>query len=134
MAASASSAAPPPILTVFYNTKCPVCDAGIRDQKRRLHDLLVSGVVVFEDINLRPDALYQFGAQLEDIRKKLHAIDANGQCLVGADVAIAMWRLTPGLKWLAAIAGNTISLPISRAAYNVLAHVLYRWNKRKGHW
>ena len=55
-----------------------ILDAGIRDQKRRLHDLLVSGVVVFEDINLRPDALYQFGAQLEDIRKKLHAIDANG--------------------------------------------------------
>lgn len=125
---------PQAALTIFYNTHCPVCDAGIRDQKRRLMVLVRSGEVVFEDINQRPDALQRFGASVEDIRKKLHAIDADDQLLVGADVAIAMWRITPGLKWLATLGGNPVTLPISRLCYNLLAHFLYKWNKRKGHW
>jgi predicted DCC family thiol-disulfide oxidoreductase YuxK len=49
-------------------------------------------------------------------------------------VAIALWRLTPGQGWLALLLGNPVSLPITRLGYNLLAEVLYRWNKRRGHW
>ena len=83
---------PKPLLTVWYNTRCPVCDAGIGRQKRRLIEAVKAGRIAFRDINLEPEALADFGASLEDIRRRLHATDAEGRLLVGADVAIAVWR------------------------------------------
>ncbi|MDX8526677.1 DCC1-like thiol-disulfide oxidoreductase family protein [Mesorhizobium sp. MSK_1335] len=123
-----------PLLTVWYNTRCPVCDAGINHQKRRLIEAVKAGRVEFRDINFEPEALSAFGASLEDIRRRLHAIDAEGRLLVGADVAIAVWRHTPGEGWLASLFGNPVALPPTRFAYDRFADILYAWNRRKGHW
>ncbi|WP_176476974.1 DCC1-like thiol-disulfide oxidoreductase family protein [Mesorhizobium sp. WSM4313] len=125
---------PEPLLTVWYNTRCPVCDAGINRQKRRLVEAVKAGWVEFRDINFEPEALTAFGASLEDIRRRLHATDASGRLLVGADVAIAVWRITPGEGWLASLFGNPIALPLTRFAYDRFADVLYAWNRRKGRW
>jgi predicted DCC family thiol-disulfide oxidoreductase YuxK len=125
---------PLPPLTVWYNTRCPVCDAGIDRQRNKLLDAVKAGTIAFRDINLEPDALAAHGASLEDIRRRLHATDAAGQMLVGADVAIAVWRLTPGEGWLAALAGNRVVRPLTRFVYDRFADVLYAWNRRKGHW
>jgi predicted DCC family thiol-disulfide oxidoreductase YuxK len=125
---------PKPPLTVWYNTRCPVCAAGINRQKRRLIEAVEAGRVEFRDINFEPEALSAFGASLEDIRRRLHAIDAEGRLLVGADVAIAVWRLTPGEGWLAILFGNPIALPLTRFAYDRFADLLYGWNRRKGRW
>ena len=127
-------AMPKPLLTVWYNTRCPVCDAGINRQKRRLTEAVKAGRIQFRDINFEPEALAAFGASLEDIRRRLHATDATGRLLVGADVAIAVWRLTPGEGWLATLFGNPIALPLTRFAYDRFADLLYAWNRRKGHW
>ncbi|TIW14522.1 MAG: DUF393 domain-containing protein, partial [Mesorhizobium sp.] len=75
-----------------------------------------------------------FGASLEDIRRRLHATDAEGRLLVGADVAVAVWRMTPGESWLATLLGNPIALPLTRFAYDRFADLLYAWNRRKGRW
>lgn len=125
---------PTPLLTVWYNTRCPVCDAGINRQKRRLVDAVKAGRVEFRDINFEHEALSQFGASLEDIRRRLHATDGEGRLLVGADVAVAVWRLTPGEGWLAILFGNPVALPLTRFAYDRFADLLYAWNRRKGHW
>jgi predicted DCC family thiol-disulfide oxidoreductase YuxK len=123
-----------PLLTVWYNTRCPVCDAGINHQKRRLIEAVKAGRVEFRDINFEPEALSAFGASLEDIRRRLHATDSQGRLLVGADVAVAVWRITPGEGWLASLFGNPIALPLTRFAYDRFADLLYAWNRRKGHW
>jgi len=123
-----------PSLTVWYNTRCPVCDAGIDRQRNKLIAAVQSGAIAFRDINLEPDALARHGASLEDVRRRLHATDASGQLLVGADVAIAIWRLTPGEKWLAALLGNPLTRPITRFVYDRFADLLYAWNRRKGRW
>ena len=123
-----------PHLTVWYNTRCPVCDAGISRQKRRLIELVKAGRVEFRDINFEPAALTGFSASLEDIRRRLHAVDAEGRLLVGADVAIAVWAMTPGEGWLARLLGNPVTLPFTRFAYDRFADLLYAWNRRKGHW
>ena len=125
---------PKPPLTVWYNTRCPVCDAGISRQKRRLIYAVKAGRVEFRDINLEPEALARHGASLEDIRRRLHATDADGRVLVGADVAIAVWRATPGEAWLAALFGNAATLPLTRFVYDRFADLLYAWNRRKGRW
>ena len=122
------------VLTVWYNTRCPVCDAGISRQKRRLVEAVKAGRIAFLDINLEPDALAAHGATLNDSRRRLHATDAEGRLLVGADVAIAVWRATPGEGWLAALFGNPLMLPLTRFVYDRFADVLYAWNRRKGRW
>lgn len=123
-----------PDLTVWYNTRCPVCDAGVSRQKRRLVEAVKAGRIAFRDINLEPDALAGFGASLEDIRRRLHATDAQGRLLVGADVAVAVWRATPGEGWLAALFGNPLTRPVTRFVYDRFADLLYAWNRRKGRW
>lgn len=121
-------------LTVWYNTRCPVCTAGISHQRRRLIEAVKAGRIVFRDINLEPDALAAFGAGLEDVRRRLHALDERGRLLVGADVAVAVWHATPGERWLATLLGNPLSLPFTRFGYDRFADLLYWWNRRKGHW
>ncbi|MFT3987250.1 thiol-disulfide oxidoreductase DCC family protein [Aestuariivirga sp.] len=123
-----------PRLTVWYNTLCPVCDAGIRGQKRRLVDLVKSKQVEFRDINLEPDALADFGVGVNDVRRRLHATDQDGNLITGADVAIALWRITPGQHWLATLLGNRAMLPLTRWSYDRFAGILYAWNQRKGRW
>ena len=121
-------------LTVWYNTKCPVCNGGIDWQRNRLVQAARAGVIEFRDINLEPDALSRFGAGLEDVRRRLHAVDAGGRLHVGADCAIAVWRLTPGDAWLARLVGLPVIRPIARVAYDRFADLLYAWNRRKGNW
>lgn len=46
-----------PHLVVWYNTRCPVCDAGIKRQRNKLIAAVQAGTIVFRDINLEPQAL-----------------------------------------------------------------------------
>ncbi|MEH2491405.1 putative DCC family thiol-disulfide oxidoreductase YuxK [Bradyrhizobium sp. AZCC 2230] len=121
-------------LTVYYNTRCPVCDAGIDWQRNKLLTLVRAGTVEFTDINEQPDALAHFGASLDDIRRRLHATDEAGRLIVGADVAIELWRLTPGEGWLATLLGNRVALPFTRFFYDRFADLLFAWNKWSGRW
>ena len=125
---------PAPSLTVWYNTRCPVCDAGIDRQRNKLLAAVRAGTISFADINDQPDALAGYGAALDDVRRRLHATDEAGRLIVGADVAIAIWRLTPGESWLAALFGNRLALPFTRFFYDRFADLLFAWNKRKGRW
>jgi len=123
-----------PKLTVWYNTKCPVCNAGIDRQRNRLLQAAQAGAIEFRDINFEPEALARFGAGLEDVRRRLHAVDAEGRLHVGADCAIAIWRRTPGEAWLGHLFGLPGLIQFSRFAYDRFADRLYAWNRRKGHW
>jgi predicted DCC family thiol-disulfide oxidoreductase YuxK len=123
-----------PQLTVWYNTKCPVCNAGIDWQRSRLVRAARAGVIEFRDINLEPDALARFGADVNDVRRRLHGIDADGCLLVGADCAIAIWRATPGDAWLGRLVGLPVIRQITRFVYDRFADLLYAWNRRMGHW
>jgi len=122
------------MLTVWYNTRCPVCNAGIDRQRNKLVAAVESGAVEFRDINLEPDALARYGASVNDVRRRLHATDAAGRLIVGADVALAVWKVTPGERWLACVFGNPLMLPVTRFAYDRFADLLYAWNRRNGRW
>ena len=121
-------------LVVWYNTRCPVGDAGIDRQRNKLLAAVAAGTIEFRDINFEPNALARYGASLEDVSRRLHATDELGRLVVGADVAIAVWRLTPGEGWLAALFGNRFVRPLTRFGYDRFADLLYAWNRRKGHW
>ena len=121
-------------LTVWYNTKCPVCNAGISKQRDRLIRALRENAIEFRDINLEPDALAHFGAGVNDVRRSLHAVDADGRLYVGMDCAIAIWRRTPGEEWLARVIGTPVIRQLASFGYDRFADVLYAWNRWKRHW
>jgi len=91
-------------------------------------------ILVCRGINDEPEALARFGAGIEDIRRRLHGVDAGGRLHVGADCAIEIWLRTPGDVWL----GRMLGLPglrgIAAVVYDRFADMLYAWNRRKGHW
>jgi predicted DCC family thiol-disulfide oxidoreductase YuxK len=123
-----------PQLTVWYNTKCPVCNAGINWQRSRLVRAARAGNIDFRDINLEPEALARFGVDVNDVRRRLHAVDAQGQLVVGANCAIAIWRATPGDAWLGRLVGLPVIRQIAGFCYDRFADLLFAWNRWMGHW
>ncbi len=123
-----------PRLIVWYNARCPVCNAGIDWQSNRLVKAARAGAIEFRDINLEPDALSHIQASIEDVRRRLHGADSTGHTFVGADCAIEIWLRTPGDIWLGKLAGSAVLRPITRQVYDRFADLLYLWNRRKGHW
>jgi predicted DCC family thiol-disulfide oxidoreductase YuxK len=125
---------PAPHLTVWYNTRCPVCNGGIDWQRNKLLAAVRAEEIAFKDINDEPAALATYGATLDDVRRRLHATDAQGRLIVGADVAIAIWLITPGERWIAGLLGNRVMRPVTRFVYDRFADLLFAWNKRRGRW
>lgn len=123
-----------PRLTVWYNTKCPVCDGGINFQRSRLARAAREGLIDFRDINLEPQALSRFGADVDDVRRRLHGVDDAGRLHVGAACAAEIWRLTPGDGWLARVHDLPIVRPVARFLYDRFANALFAWNRWMGHW
>jgi predicted DCC family thiol-disulfide oxidoreductase YuxK len=121
-------------LTVWYNTKCPICNGSIRRQHKRLVRAARAGAIEFRDINLEPDALARFGAEIEDVRRRLFGVDTDGRLYIGADCAIEIWRRTPGDAWLGHLLGLPILRHIAGFGYDRFADLLYAWNRRKGRW
>lgn len=117
-------------IQVFYNSACPVCDAGIRKQRGRM----VACQVDWVDIHANPHAVQAVAAPLEAVRERLHVIDAEGRAQVGSDALAALWLATPGQRWLGRLANFAPLRPVARAGYNVFARMLYRWNRLSGHW
>jgi predicted DCC family thiol-disulfide oxidoreductase YuxK len=121
---------------LYYNSACPVCRTGIEQQRARMDGLLPEGsdAIAWCDIAVSPEAAGEIDKSVDQIRHSLHMVDENGRLLVGADVAIAVWRLTPGEAWVAALAGNALTRPLTRFVYDRFADILFAWNRWKGHW
>tara|TARA_R100000935_G_C2790058_1_gene145563 strand:- start:374 stop:742 length:369 start_codon:yes stop_codon:yes gene_type:complete len=119
-------------LTVLYNSVCPVCRDGICHFERRART--GTDLIDYVDVSRTPERYLNRSISLEDVRLKLHAIEANGQILKGWPAIAEIWRRTPGYGWLAQLG----SLPglsfLSRSLYHVTAHMLWRWNRICGRW
>ena len=116
------------ITTVYYNSACPVCNAGICKQRERMAGSKVDWV----DVHTRPEIAKQLGIELEAIRERLHVRDIQGVIQVG-DLALAeLAAQTRGQHFFAWIARRLHFL--TGPIYNFVARHLYRWNRRRGHW
>lgn len=118
---------------VYYNSACPVCNAGIKDQRRRMEACGIRDVE-WVDVHTRPEAVKEIGAPLEQVRERLHVKAEDGQLDIGADAFTHLWLQTPGLRWLAKLLQLPILRQITHLVYNAFARLLYRWNRAKGHW
>lgn len=117
---------------VYYNSACPVCAAGIADQKRRLEGCAAE--VEWIDVHADNARAAEIGAELEFVRERLHVVDAAGEKRVGAEAFAALWRITPGQGRLARIGSLPGLRTLLRWAYNGFAALLYRWNRLNRRW
>ena len=114
--------------TVYFNSACPVCDAGICYQRARMDP----AAVTFVDVHAHPELAQELGIELEALRERLHVRGADGKLAVGERAFAVLWAQTPGQGWLAWITRRSgwLAAPL----YNTFARLLYRWNRRRGHW
>lgn len=96
-------------------------------------ELVKSGLVEYRNINLEPNRFSDQSIGVEDIRKKLHALEGD-KLIIGADVVIAIWKLMPSHRWLGKVLSIPPLLQLTRIGYHILAQFLYAWNRRKGNW
>jgi predicted DCC family thiol-disulfide oxidoreductase YuxK len=118
---------------VYYNSACPVCDAGIKDQRQRMEACGVRDVE-WIDIHTHPEAVEEVGAPLEQVRERLHVKTEDGRLDIGADAFTRLWLQTPGQRWLAKLLQLPVLRQITYLAYNAFAKLLYHWNRARGHW
>lgn len=118
---------------VYYNGACPVCNAGIRDQRRRMEACGIADVE-WIDVHAHPEAVSEIDTPLEQVRERLHVTGPDGRLHVGADAFTDLWSQTPGQRWLAKLTRLPLLKRLMRLAYNGFARRLYRWNRTRGHW
>jgi len=116
--------------TVYYNSACPVCDAGITAQKTKMQTCNIEWI----DVHTHPDAALEIGADLAAVRERLYVKDADGNIQIGIAALAELWAKTPGQKWLGRIAQWPVMDALLALAYNTFAKGLYRWNRWKKHW
>ena len=118
---------------VYYNSACPVCNAGIKDQRQRMEKCGISNIE-WVDVHNNPDAVSEVNNSLEQVRERLHVKDDHGELAIGIDAFIRLWQQTPDQRWLAKLFQLPVIRPIARLAYNSFAKLLYRWNRVLKHW
>lgn len=121
---------PIPSTKVFYNSACPVCDAGIAHQKEKMRACNVEWI----DIHTNPSAASKLDTDVEFLRERLHIQDASGKVLVGAAAFASLWEQTPGQTLWAKVICWPVIRHAAELAYNLFAAALYRWNRWRRHW
>jgi predicted DCC family thiol-disulfide oxidoreductase YuxK len=118
---------------VYYNSACPVCNAGITSQRGRMQACGISDVE-WVDVHTHPEAVQEVGAPLEAVRERLYLRDPHGRLAIGAEALAELFAETPNQRWL----GRLLRLPLLRAlargGYNLFARGLYRWNRANKRW
>ena len=123
-----------PPVEVFYNSACPVCRAGMDEQRGALEMAGAGGAAAFTDMTTAPDALAGDGLTLDDVRRHFYVRDADGTLHRGADAAAILLRLTPRRRWLGRLISRPVLRSLARIGYDWFADRLYAWNRRKGRW
>ena len=114
--------------TVYYNSACPVCDAGICYQRKQM----LESAVEFVDVHTHPEVAAELGIDLETLRERLHVRDSAGRLIIGDRAFVSLWAQTRGQRWMARLARPFSAL--TGPLYKMIARLLYRWNRSRGHW
>jgi len=117
-------------ICVFYNSACPVCNAGIESQKKKTPQHEVS----WQDIHLDSRQAMNISSDIEKLRKYLHVTDTQGRVRMGIDAFIVIWKNSRNQHWLAKLVSLPLIYTLAKAGYFVFANGLYWWNRWKKHW
>ena len=116
--------------TVYYNSACPICDAGVRFQKKKIDQTNT----IWKDIHCDISARSDLPSDLAFVRKRLHVVDQHGHLRIGMDAFITLWNESPREKWKARLFSHPFFYRFSVIAYNSFAWLLYRVNILLNRW
>lgn len=117
-------------INVYYNSACPVCDMGIKHQKKIMQNCNVN----WTDIHIDTANLKELHSDIEFVRKRLHVIDGSGKLHIGIDAFIAIWNVSPNEKWKARLFSAPVIHGLSSLIYNIFAWALYKRNRLLKRW
>jgi predicted DCC family thiol-disulfide oxidoreductase YuxK len=117
-------------IKVYYNSACPVCDAGINAQKNKSSECAID----WNDIHTNNELVQDVSDNIEYVRERLHVVDENDEVFVGINAFIAIWRHSPKERWKAKLLSLPIIKPFANCAYNIFARLLYQWNRKRSSW
>lgn len=120
-------------LEVLYNSACPVCNAGVK-QQRRMMPKDTAESIAWSDVTCHADRLNRAGLTLDQVRRHFYVRDDQGGLHRGAEAAAILWQQTPGFRWLGKLVALPVIRTIARVSYDWFADRLYNWNKRRGRW
>lgn len=120
----------PAKIRVFYNSACPVCNAGISAQKKKPSTCPIA----WEDVHLDTAKAEELDVELELVRERLYVIDAEGELRVGYEAFIAIWENSPSERWKATVSKVPGLRWCLNKSYNGFARCLYLWNRALKHW
>ena len=119
-------------IRVYYNSACPVCDAGIKYQRRKLESC--SDDVEWIDVHRSNEAASDAALDIEFVRERLHVVDDSGTIHVGIEAFAELWGRTIGQRILSKLIRVPGLRTVSRWLYNGFAKLLYRWNRKNLRW
>ncbi|NOH78714.1 DUF393 domain-containing protein [Vibrio sp. RE86] len=110
-------------LTIFYDGYCPLCVKEMTYLKQRDHNDLI------QTVDIHTSAFNQYPhIDPEEASTILHAINQDGDLLLGLDVTYQAWHLV-GKGWLYAPLRWKLIKPLADIAYLHFARNRYRWSK-----
>ena len=98
-------------LTVFYDASCPLCRAEIGFYQRR------GAQARFIDVSSGEGA--PAGVSCEAALARFHIAEPDGAVRSGAAAFAALWRVTPGWRWLGRIGGTRPFVWLGEGLYRV---------------
>jgi predicted DCC family thiol-disulfide oxidoreductase YuxK len=119
-------------IEVLYNAVCPVCHAGACDIERRA--AIAKANIVLTDVSQDQNALARARVTLDQVRLKMHAIDARGRVLAGMPAIALIWSATPPYRYLGRLMQVWPFSWIGAVIYHLSAHILWAWNRACGRW
>jgi predicted DCC family thiol-disulfide oxidoreductase YuxK len=117
-------------LQVYFNSACPVCNAGINSQKSKTTSCDVS----WNDIHVNNRLAEDADPDIDIVRKYLHVIDNDGQKYIGIEAFIQLWQHSPNEQCKAKFFALPIVNPVAKAFYFVFANMLFTWNRIMKNW
>ena len=117
-------------IRVFYNSACPVCDAGIKRQKQKRAIKQTQWCDIARN-ELLPHSKLK---NIEYSRKYLHVIDQHDHVHIGIDAFILIWSNTPDEHWKSRVASLPVLHSILKVGYSVFANLLYGVNRLLKNW
>ena len=119
-----------PEISVYYNSACPVCNAGINAQKGKSTACAIN----WKDVHSNNELAQEIKIDLPTIRKYLHLRDHNGSLKIGINAFIILWRKSPSEQWKASLFSLPLITQLARVGYFIFANLLYGWNRMMRNW
>lgn len=113
-----------PVLTVFYDGACPIARTRIALYRAEAEERGLA--VAWRDVNLDPAALEPYGVGIDEARRRVHALDADGTLAAGIDALVLIWSRLPRHRAKARL----MLVPPLRAA----AERVYELGAARGPW